>query len=681
MTCKKPVFTGEASERSSFATDSTGKMTCMKTPLLSAAIVVLTGILSQASAQEYVLHEWGTFTAVIGSDGTHLDGVHLEDAPLPEFVYELDDTPKLQRAGVPEQRFTKGRAIDPARQFVGVNVRLETPVLYFYTDESFDAQVDVGFRGGSIGQWFPQRSGGEAPAPAGQLDFNQPRDGSIRWNVLVEPATDDAAQRVFRSGELPCWLYPRYPDSALVTNAQNETEKYLFYRGLGRMELPVTFTATDTQLVASNTGKHAVPQWLVFDLNENRQARWSVRGPLRPGTTSSSVNLDSQPYNADWKQELYADGVKMLMDAGLFRKEADAMLQTWWASYFETPGLRVFWIVPRAQVDRVLPLQVSPEPKQTERVIVGRSEILRPSFEAKLVAGFAAADGREMTNRWRNDRFFPAYDARVRQIKRTAGSQRSIVQGRPVGTGPTTSITLPVGKWTVVFANGVVQTTQIHADGTATVTQSARSAAGTATVKDGFVEIRYDDDRAERWMVGGDTLTVQHWHPIRDMPDKPAVLGTAERIRMPPHKTSTWDDRISSARVGANVRVIAYEHRGFRGRSVELVGSLAQKPGKGNYALLLNVVDGLQDSRTQKSPTQNPETHPLESWNDSFSALKVVAIEGAKGENGDGSDEVLLYENSHFQGASMRLRVGDQIPDLSRLRPNQTRPTELSRRQ
>ena len=48
--------------------------------------------------------------------------------------------------------------------------------------------IFVGFRGGSIGQWYPQRSGGERSAPAGRLDFRQPRDGSIRWNVRPMPA-------------------------------------------------------------------------------------------------------------------------------------------------------------------------------------------------------------------------------------------------------------------------------------------------------------------------------------------------------------------------------------------------------------------------------------------------------------------------------------------------------------
>ena len=167
---------------------------------------------------------------------------------------------------------------------------------------------------------------------------------------------------------------------------------------------------------ATNRGENEIARWLVFDLDEKGAARWWSPDSIAAETGSVRVPMDNQPYRADWKKALYADGQKMLMDAGLYRKEADAMMQTWWASYFETPGLRVFWIVPRATVDEILPLKVSPTPKDTVRVIVGRSEILRPSFEKRLVSDFAAVNGREKGNRWESDRFFPAYSARVKQL-------------------------------------------------------------------------------------------------------------------------------------------------------------------------------------------------------------------------------------------------------------------------
>ena len=231
----------------------------MKLQILPILLALLGALVT---APGYTLHEWGTFTTVIGSDGSHLDGVHLEDAPLPEFVYELDDPARQDAVAA---QFTKGRRVEP-RRFAGVNVRLETPVLYFYSDEAFDAQVDVGFKGGTIGQWYPDRSAGEAPQRGGQLDFRTPRNGSIRWNVRVEPPGEDRAARVFHPGELPNWIYPRYPDSALVTNEKGETDSYLFYRGLGRMELPVQFDATDERLTVTNAGDSPLAGWYLKTL-------------------------------------------------------------------------------------------------------------------------------------------------------------------------------------------------------------------------------------------------------------------------------------------------------------------------------------------------------------------------------------------------------------------------------
>jgi hypothetical protein len=73
-----------------------------------------------------------------------------------------------------------------------------------------------------------------------------------------------------------------------------------------------------------------------------------------------------------------------MVKAGLTSMEARALLNTWYTGYFVEAGLKVFWILPRAQVDGILPLEIKPAPDKVERVIVGRSEILTPEFEAKL---------------------------------------------------------------------------------------------------------------------------------------------------------------------------------------------------------------------------------------------------------------------------------------------------------
>jgi hypothetical protein len=64
-----------------------------------------------------------------------------------------------------------------------------------------------------------------------------------------------------------------------------------------------------------------------------------------------------------------------LTNKGLYEDEAGAMLETWEAAYFKTPGTRLFFIVLRAWVDHYLPLEVS-IPAKIERVMVGRIELL-----------------------------------------------------------------------------------------------------------------------------------------------------------------------------------------------------------------------------------------------------------------------------------------------------------------
>jgi len=396
--------------------------------------------------------------------------------------------------------------------------------------------VDVQFHGGMISQWFPERSAGEKLPPfirdkdnqiipkESTLDFGKPRTGSIRWNVRVEPAGEDAAGRVFQGGELPCWLHPRATDSALVSNPQGQAEKYLFYRGLGNLALPVTFTSTATTVIATNAGVESVGQWLLFDLNSQQQARWIVP-PAIPAATEGKrpevpVEFGSAAYRADWKKALYADAVKMLVDAGLYRREADAMLQTWWDSYFLRPGIRIFWVVPRGYVDKALPLTVSPPPEKTQRVIVGRSEILTPDFEQRLLNTFASVVP-DHGNAMQGDRFFPAYSNRVTQLLAT---------GRKADPAKWTS-----GKWMGYFQNGVNQTVEVSAGGSVTVTERDLSTTGRVveSADPNVMEVRYSDGRLERWSLGSppslDYAKVDHWARADDVDRFPPVSGHANR--------------------------------------------------------------------------------------------------------------------------------------------------------
>ncbi len=91
------------------------------------------------------------------------------------------------------------------------------------------------------------------------------------------------------------------------------------------------------------------------------------------------------------------------------------MVRTWWKSYFETAGLRGFWVVPEGFTNQVLPMEVTPAPKESVRVIVGRSEVLRPRFEKDLVRIYASEKPEDVGMKvyYQKDRFGLAYQKRV----------------------------------------------------------------------------------------------------------------------------------------------------------------------------------------------------------------------------------------------------------------------------
>jgi hypothetical protein len=362
-----------------------------------------------ADKPDFTLHEWGTFTSVSGSDGALLPGLEREEERLPGFV--------LQHDGMPQ----RGKGY--SRPLHNVTIKMETPVIYFYANQAFKAHVQVGFNGGSISQWFPERSGGETPphtpllsllgSSGGDIDFAKNYQGSIEWNVQVQPPSADDSAAIFKNGETLTWVYPRQTDSALVRTPDGAAEKFLFYRGVGNFLLPVKFTLPeDNTLHMKNVSQETIPSVLIFNHSAyDDKMSFVLLDPLKAGE-ARTVKLAEPKTSANWQHEVYAAMRGALVQAGLFPKEADAMLQTWWSSYFLRPGLRAFWIAPENFTRSILPLTVEPSPRQQTRVLVGRSELLAPSFEQDLVKKISQPD-----NPLSYDRYFAAYEARVNALK------------------------------------------------------------------------------------------------------------------------------------------------------------------------------------------------------------------------------------------------------------------------
>ena len=77
---------------------------------------------------------------------------------------------------------------------------------------------------------------------------------------------------------------------------------------------------------------------------------------------------------------------------------------------------------------------------------------------------------------------------------------------------------LPVGRWTVEFANGVTEVCSIGNGGEASVEETQRRSHGMAVVKADSVVITFNDDRVERWTPVGKHFVVEHWFPGSGFP-------------------------------------------------------------------------------------------------------------------------------------------------------------------
>lgn len=102
---------------------------------------------------------------------------------------------------------------------------------------------------------------------------------------------------------------------------------------------------------------------------------------------------------------------------------------------------------------------------------------------------------------------------------------------------PERAVALPVGKWTVEFTNGVVETVEVRADGTASVVEPLRTSAGKAVAQagqaaaPGTAVLTFEDDRTERWTPVGRRFVVEHWFPASRLPTATPVLGIAEAAK------------------------------------------------------------------------------------------------------------------------------------------------------
>lgn len=337
-----------------------------------------------------VVHEWGTFTSVTGSDGKLLEGMHHEEEALPAFVYSRAGVSIGSRTNVPLNKGLEGTP-------TGVTQKLETPVIYFYGD-AVQAHVRVDFPRGVVSEWFPAASSfGPAIMRATSETAPLPTGGFMEWQVDLMPGMTASSFPAVPAANI--WSPSRRVASLPVrVGSAGENEQFIFYRGLGTFELPFTIeVGTGDEISIHNRSAEASPAVFLLRVHEGGGAIVSL-GSIAGGASLRGVPLPQGGKEHDL--DVYVTTAReriseALVASGLYPDEAQAMVDTWSKSYFQTFGLRLLYVVPREWTDTLLPLAVEPTPAALVRTLVGRIEVLTTSEERAVVGrvGDALARG------------------------------------------------------------------------------------------------------------------------------------------------------------------------------------------------------------------------------------------------------------------------------------------------
>jgi len=372
----------------------------------------------RADNKAVIVHEWGTFTSLQDENGQAIGGINVDDEPVPGFVWGWGGVKTTAGNAFPVGGFGLppwygGKGWMPGDQ--DVTMRLETPVLYFYPPKGQTPQsvppltVHVDFQAGFLSQYYPYAEVNGSP---GKFPFEILKDQrlsevtsgltwkDVRLGSTAKPVeTDDKVWTTPREVSAPLLQVTQPPawNGQSQDSAKPQAEHFLFYRGVGhldsllrlRMDVPSQIRISDHP----SPGQSALfdEGWLVeihsdgscaFRTKLGGSAMVEMGGcvfsPIKPAAFSEDE------FNTDNLVKLKASMQDALVKEGLYPDEASAMLRTWELSYFKSPGLRFFYLVPRVWVDKTLPLKITGAQTDISRVMIGRIELISDAQKAAL---------------------------------------------------------------------------------------------------------------------------------------------------------------------------------------------------------------------------------------------------------------------------------------------------------
>lgn len=355
---------------------------------LRAVSLILTGALSFPVAHGgeggLVAHEWGVSTSVQGADGRTLDGMRTLQAGLPDFVI------RWSRWSPPS-----------------FGVARDKPILYLYAEKETAVSVRARLPRGILTEWwphadeirpFPGEAARDKSADASAV-LERVEGGLLSWSRLrVCPALPAGTS----PHEVPAGPYAALRDTDAAWIIGHDTagapacERFLLYRGVdgGKTPSAVEVALAEGKILLRNRGQDALGTGLVVGITGGKGLLRTIGMP-RPGGEAGIDLFGKEVPVAELAARGRSAMIELLVSAGLYRKEAEGMMGFWTEEWFAREGTRILWLMPRNEIDRDLPLEISPTPAETVRVMASCLEIVTPGMErelSRMVKGLASED-------------------------------------------------------------------------------------------------------------------------------------------------------------------------------------------------------------------------------------------------------------------------------------------------
>jgi len=336
-------------------------------PMLVAAVRTTDDI---RSPQGLTVHEWGTFTSVAGIDGIAADWRPAGGpTDLPCFVELSNSSSGFSKvAGYGSPNLLGGREGEG-------KIRMETPVLYFYSPHQATVNVRVSFPHGLITEYYPSNAKVGPSNMASAIKDLHSATGTIEWNnVKVMPGTTES----FPLEAGPSHYYAARRTDSDPLQVGNQKEKFLFYRGIASFQPPIAARINaDATIEVRNLGEEQIPGIVLFENRDGKMGYTMIRDLDKQATLEPPQRTSDF---ASLQQSLEG----LLVAQGMYSAEAKAMVETWKDTWFEK-GTRVFYIVPTKTVDAILPLSIEPKPDHVARAFVGRMEIITADMQKEVL--------------------------------------------------------------------------------------------------------------------------------------------------------------------------------------------------------------------------------------------------------------------------------------------------------